>query len=264
MKPILALASVLMISPSQGQPPVPPPVVLPSQGHEFMPGQSAPLPPGVVMPPDLRQNFGHEHAPEDDTAPPPVVKLALDIGPKFSALTDAGFRFLVPQPYMQVNHLRTKTVAVAMGDLEPLLAREVEIEFRQRDLVEPGPYYPPAPAVGPDTPVRRLSFITDVPEQKIEAVLKGLLPLLGIDAAKPEAWVKNGMWEVTPGLQIQGTVTGGESRIFLSRGKDGPFGLQVSLSWGEPENPPGFDPSNQRQSRPRASGNQRIGPRPEH
>jgi hypothetical protein len=184
-----------------------------------------------------------------------MVKLALDVPPKFSTLTDAGFRFLVPQPHMRVNYLRTKEVAVVLGNLEPLVSKEVAIEFRNSDLADPGPYYPPAPAVGPDTPVRRLSFVAEVPESKIEPVLKGLLALLGMDGAKPEAWVKNAMWEVTSGLELQGKVTGGESRVFLSRGKDGgPFGLNVNISWGEPERPQGFDPADQRRARPRAPG----------
>lgn len=237
MKPILALASVLMISPCFGQPPVPPPVVIPDHGHEQEPEQRPPLPPGVVMPPDLGHGgHGHHHEHGEPAAPPPVVKLPLDAPPKFSTFTEAGFRFLVPPQHMGASSLRTEAIAVAIGDLEPLATRELVIGFRREDLAEPGSYYPPVPAVGPDTPVRRVSFVTSVPEGQIDAALKKLLPLLGIDAAKPEAWLKNRMWEVTNGLDVQGKVAGGESRVLLARGKEGgDFGLNVFLTWGEPE-----------------------------
>lgn len=250
MKPILALASVLMILPSYGQPPVPPPVVIPDHGHDHEPGQPPPLPPGVVMPPDLGHGPAHHHEHGEPASPPPVVKLALDAPPKFSTLTDAGFRFLVPPPHQGLKDLTTGKVVLVIGELEPLACDYVGIEFRREDLTPPGPYYPPAPAVGPDTPVRRLGFLTAVPEEKIEAMLKGLLPLLAIDPKKPQAWVENQLWDVTGRLEIHGTVPGGESRIMLFRDKDGPFRIQVNLSWGEPEN----DPSNQRQPRPRAPG----------
>ena len=264
MKPILALASVLMISPCFGQPPVPPPVVIPDHGHEHEPEQRPPLPPGVVMPPDLGHGgHGHHHEHGEPAAPPPVVKLALDAPPKFSTLTEAGFRFLTPgmgQPTVAAIQLRTESVAVVIGDLEPLVSPYVDIAFRREDLAEPGRYYPPIPAVGPDTPVRRLSFLATVPEGQAETVLKKLLPLLGIDAGKPEAWLKNRMWEVTNGLDVQGKVAGGESRVLLARGKEsGDFGLNVFVSWGEPERQ--LIPSNPQKIGPRPPG-ARIGPQP--
>lgn len=251
MKPILALASVLMISPCFGQPPVPPPVVIQDHGHDHEPEQRPPLPPGVVMPPDLGHGgHGHEHG--EPTAPPPVVKLALDAPPKFSTLTEAGFRFLVPQPHVGPKDLKTERVALAIGGLEPLACDYVGIEFRNSDLTPPGPYYPPAPAVGPDTPVRRVGFLAEVQEDKISDVIKGLLPLLGIDPKKPEAWVENQLWDVAESVRIQGTVPGGESGILLFRDKNGSFRMQVTISWGEPERQPGLVPSDpQRRIQPR-------------
>ena len=170
----------------------------------------------------------------------PLAKVAVDARPKFSDFTEAGVRLLNPpanqfwvQPSLQGESIE---IILTRGDVEmpKLKVESFSLGFGKSDLEEPGKYYPPEPAVVPDTPVTSLHLFARIPADEIGPLIDEWSRVLGTDGTKLRVWIENRLWESTGNIQVPGTIPGGSGSIQVGREETSEsYSVSIRISWVE-------------------------------